>query len=388
MASGNTFAAFSDFMVSTPASQASGIDEFSVFLQENTWILNGMQAHGNMDERFFPGTSIKDQFIPNVTSTGVYRRPNGAATFGMPQHFSEWTSYPSLHLDAVTWTQYELIQNNITKDLRGGATRQVFKKLKNKKFKVQQIGQAKQFEGDLLAAPNYAEMEGPSAFRPRSIFCYINEGLDAEWTTLQGIDIAAVPQYAPERIAVNLNTGVGTADWEGFFGLDVLLANVARERIPFANMEQTPGGPSRFEWLVSSWGYAFMQKSIRSANDHLRRAGNDGAVSPMHDGIEMRKITGMNDAPVWSGASSATGQTEQNADITGPRIVLMDYAAIEARFHDEFKFLRHPVRENPRTVGTQVLPIETWWTVLSPDPRTCGVMSPTVNVTVPSAVAN
>jgi len=385
MPTGNPFEAFSDFMAATPKSQASGIDEFSVYLEKHTWLLNGMKAHGNMDDRFFKGTSITDQFIPDISSTGVYRKPNGAATFSMPQHFATWVSYPSLHLDAVTWTAYEFEQNGVTRDLRGGAQREVFKKLKSKKFKAQQIGQAKQFESDLLAAPDYAEMEGTNAFRPRSLFCYINEGLDAEWTTLQGVDISAVPQFSPERVAVNINTGAGTANWEGFYGMDILCANVARERIPFANMEQSTQGPQRFEWLVSSWGHAYFQRQIRSANDHLRKAGNDAAVTPMHDDIPVRRVTGMNDAPVWSSASSATGKHEQNAHITGPRFILMDYAAIQPRFHQTYNFLRHKVRENPRVIGTQVMPIETWWTVLSTDPRSCGVLSPTVNVTVPAS---
>ncbi|MCP4935208.1 MAG: hypothetical protein GY927_13630, partial [bacterium] len=92
MVTGNPFEAFSDFMVATPKAQASGVDEWAVYLEQSTWILNGMFAHGNMDNRFFAGTSITDQFIPDVASTGVYRRPNGAATFSMPQHFLTWTS--------------------------------------------------------------------------------------------------------------------------------------------------------------------------------------------------------------------------------------------------------------------------------------------------------
>lgn len=387
MPTGNPFEAFSDFMVSTPKSQASGIDEFAVYLPEKTWILNGLNQHGNMEERFFAGTSITDQFIPDVQSTGMYRRPNGAATFSMPQHFQTWISYPSMHLDAVTWTAYELEQSRATKDLRGKALRKIFKRLKEKKFRVQRIGQAKQFEGDLLAAPDYAEMEGPNAFKPRSIFCYVNEGMDVEWTTLQGITRTAVPQFAPERVAVNYATNQFTSNWQGFLGMDILMANIERERIPMGGGDQTPQGPSRFEWLCSSWGFAYLQQNQRASNDRLMFApkGNDGHMTPMHGGIPVRRVTGLNEAQVWEKGGSFVAGTEKDADVDGPRYILMDYAAIQTRFHENFNFKRHAVRENPRVIGTQVMPIETWWTVLSMDPRTLGVMSPDTTDIVPPA---
>lgn len=376
-------------MAITPASQASGEDEWAMYLSEKTWILNGLNAHGNLEERFFAGTSITDQFIPDVQSTGVYRRPNGAATFSMPQHFQSWTSYPALHLDAITWTAYEMEQNRMTKDLRGGAMRKLFKRLRAKKERVQKVGQAKQFEADLLAAPDYNDMEGAQAFKPRSIFCYVNEGLNSEWTTLQGITTASVPQFAPERVALDYSTNEFTANWNGFLGMDILMANIERERIPMGGGKQTPQGPARFEWLVSSWGFAYLQQNLRASNDRLlySQQGNDGHLVPMHGGIPIRRVTGLDSAAVWSTTTGSdyTGATEKTADVTGPRFILMDYEAIQTRFHENYHFKRHAVRENPRVIGTQVLPIETWWTVLSTDPRTLGVMSPATTDRTPPA---
>lgn len=384
--SGNPLTTFTDLMESTPQSYASGINEFAAYLPERTWLLNAMFANSAMDQRFFKGVEITDLFIDDVQQTGAYRNPNGEFSFSLINNWKRWKSYPSLFLDYVAWTQWELEQNGIVRDLRGPALRERFKDLRDKKFKLQLIGQARQFENDLLATPDYDEMEGPDAFRPRSIPCYINEGLNSDWTTIQGIDHTVVTEFGCTTVQADYSSGIGTPAWAGFTGLDILCSNVEFDPIPFAMMEQTPKGPARYEFLLSSWGFALMQQQIRSSNDHLRLAGNDPAVpGPQFNGIRLRRLTTLNERPIWSSGSGVyTGGTEKTATggdpaapvVAGPRVILMDYAAIQPRFHSMFNFYRHSVREHPRVVGTQVMPIETWWTVLSMDPRTCGVMSP------------
>ena len=388
---GNPLSTFTDLMKSTPAMQASGIEEFAMYLPEKTWLLNAMQMHGELDKKFFKGVEVKDQFVDDVQMTGNYRRPNGEFTYSLPQHFKEWTSYPSLFLDYVAWTQWEMEQNGIVRDLRGGALRERMKNLRSQKLRMQKVNQARQFESDLLAEPNYTTMENSQTYyKPRSLFCYVNEGIDtAVWPTLQGIDTSVVTEYQCERVATDY-TGTGAA-WLGFEGLDILTANVVRDKIPFANVEQTPQGPARHELLVSSWGYQMLQTHIRQSNDHLRLAGADpGIRGAQFDGIPIRRLTTLDDRTVWTkagtGNSQYSGGTEYDATVTGPRFILMDYAAYEARFHEMMKFYNHPVREHPRTVGTQVMPIETWWMALSMDPRTCGVLSPATSVTPPSWV--
>lgn len=388
MVNGTMQTLFTDFMATTPSSFASGIEEFTIFLDTRTWMLNAMMEH-SAEGKFYGGKYVEDRFVDNTVRTGRYRRPNGQMTYAMPQHTKSWKSYPTFFLDYVAWTAQELVQHGITKDLRGDVLRQKFKNLREIKFQMQKVGQAEQFEEDIMAAPDHAAMEGPEAYKPRSLFCYVNEGLDPEWTTLQGIDTANTPDFTCEKVLADYSVGKGTSSWAAFQAMDVLLTRTRRERIPYVNRDQNQSqGPPRYEILYSQWGKADWQHHLRVSNDHLRMGAQDaGYSSPQHEGIKGRYISQLDDAAVWPGASSKTGETEKTSVRKGPRYILMDYAAYTPRFHEEYKFLRHEVREHPSVVGTKVMPIETWWMTLSQDPRCLGVLAPSNDNEIPAIFA-
>lgn len=384
---GQPFDAFSDLMKSTPPMMASGQNEFAIYMGQRTWALNAMMQHNAMDKRYFGGVEVKDNFVDDFQTTGTYRRPNGETVYTLPQYFNQWKSYPALFLDYVSWTNHEFVANNMIKDLRGGVLRKKLKDLRNTKYTMQKVQQAVQFERDLLAKPDYEEMEGPGAFRPRSIFCYYNEGLPSDFTTLQGIDYQTVTQYQCERVEVNMLTNENTSAWAGFLGLDILASGTSFEKIPYANINQTPRDTPQKEFWCSTWGYVLIQSQLRASNDFLRWEAHDGGVLyPKHGGIPFRRVTSLDDKEVWTLGADPVGGTEQTATVKGPRYVLVDYAGVEPRFHDQFHFYHHEVMQHPRVIGTKVKPIETWWMLLSMDPRTGGVLSPSVSLTVPAGV--
>lgn len=380
--SGSPIAIFTDMMASTPDAYASAPSQFAALLDRKNWFLNRMAEHQPLGSQRFQAVTITDKFINKVNLKGRYIRPNAEVRYGMHQTFLSWSITPSLFMDYMAWTRWEMASHGITRDLKGGVLRQKLKDWKMKLYREQRLAQAEQFEQDLMAAPSYADMEGPDAYKPRSLWCYYNEGLTTDWTTLQSINQTAVPQFDCQRVTADYSGSGAASGW--FTGMDVLTKRSEYESVPYDGPQTDQGRPKK-EILCSMWGWIHAVEKLRGANQNLYPTPNDaGRVMPLHNGMQLRYVDAMDDLAIWDDGSGNYNKTEDTADITGPRYVMVDYSAYRAAFHAETFFYNHGTREAFTVPGTVVQPVETWWTTYMVDPRTGGVLSPSADVAVPA----
>lgn len=382
---GAALGVFNDFMRGTGPAIDSGEEDIIVEVLQNTWTLHRMTKGKGPDELFSGGAYLRDDLIFDPVVTRRHYKPNATFLWSNPQVLEGWRIDWRFTIDHMSWTKQE-IALQVNRGMTRGARFQVYKKVRKAKLKRLRVGAALGWEADLWATPNFDEMEGTEGYRPYSLACFLNQQNPEGWATLQGVNLSTHPQWACQRIGVNLNTDDGTNQWAGWSAFDVAFQIARFDKIPLAERDSEPMTTPNVIFC-SLWGNTMYMRNMRASNDRfVMQSSQDPAyMRPHFNGIPLEPLTELESAEIWP-ANGGGYAGEQGADITGPRFMGAQLGYVGPVFHEDVYMEQDEPVRHPNQPGSWVQPVDTWWNIRARSLQRHFCLYPTVDVTKPTYV--
>lgn len=354
---------FEDFDLLTGPLEASAIRQMvnAATIAGGRLIARMMMGSGGFYRSFKGGASIQDHIYLDRVRVRRKVHGNERTRFVNPQLVKLW-SIPWRE----EWTHWSVADRELV--LQGssgfGDGFQTFKDVKHAKIMNCVTDWVESHEEDLWAQPDFSGMEGQDGKESLCIPALVNEytnglytgatDVTANWTTKQGLDPVANPNWDNQRSAATaaggdaylLASGGGDA-WTYWAAFEDLYEDLDFQALPKFPEYSSPTKSAKII-ACSKYGINMVRTALRKSNDRLAVAGQQDAAysSPMFHGIPFVRCGALDGANLF--ADGSTGLTDEEATVSGgtkgPRYWFLNLEHLKKAWHRDRFWFRRKVR--------------------------------------------
>lgn len=385
MSDGVPIEVFTDFMLATGPSQATG--KFDIVNEcvkrGDEYLLGRFLAGKQPAEMFQGGTKIQDQAYMQEKRLARNYKPGAKFDWTNPQILNEWGAYWRHTMTYMSWTDHEIEQ--AVANMGSSARHQEYKRIKKGKEMNMETGMMGILEEGLFDQPDEDEMEGSAGETPYSIPCTITEnttGIPLLWSggQVQEIAIANYPKWDNNRGVYDDIGTFGATDAHLITAFDSMARKVKFARLPRRpDLSEPRMDPSVY--ACSDWGMRLVEDAWRR-NQQLFRNGlqEAGVMGPTHKGIGFTYVESLDTAELYDDGSNGLAN-EADADINGPRFYCLNLMYYLKAFNVRRYFYKKKPFSPSNDPYSYIMPVDLWHNNVCRSRQRQGIISPESDAT-------
>tara|TARA_R110000803_G_C11989495_1_gene321990 strand:- start:45207 stop:46340 length:1134 start_codon:yes stop_codon:yes gene_type:complete len=371
---GTALAEFTDFVGITGQAIFSGPNDIiNDSTEHNTYLLRKALKGKPLSAVVKGGRTIDDtiQFdnngsFSNYQTNAVFSPSNPQLTTNISINW-RFSKFEYVYTD-------QEIELNATDGMTEGARFHQYKEIKMQKEMGAWSSGVDGIENQLLAVPVTGDQEAAGGEDQYSIFSFISEDTTnfhpTGWTTIEGINPANEANWRNQVTTydhtdpLNITTGV-------FAAFDEMKQDIYFEMPGTRDQYFENDTMNRCCIIASKQGMTLYQQALRASNDRLVGNGNSSDPSyadPAYAGIPVKRISGLDDAAVYTSAAEAAGE---------PRYYWLNFNYIKVVFHTNKYFQQSAPIRHPNQPFTHVVYFDTYWNMIMRSRRRQGIVAPT-----------
>lgn len=394
--SGSAIEVFEDFVLSTSPANLTGPNDIVNDCTKNKYILGRFMRGREMARMVQGGEYIKDEIYLEEKRTSRNYKINEKQNWQNPQVLERWSTPWRFTMDEITWTDQEVELNNA--DLSDSARFKKYKDMKYSKEMRTWTGLMNFLEENLVAPPDYDEMEGTDGTTPYSIPTFITEknAVPTNWTansqtSVMGIDTEVYSKWDNQRVtyarAAALSSGSGRHLLNAF---DSCARQMSFDSLPmYANLSERRNAP--YFWMASDLGVYTYEDALRVNQDTFRWGGGQDPAypHPTHKGVDILYNSSL-DGALLHPTGDANGTVDSyEADDSGTTNAGPRYYGVDARYmlkaiHARRFFFKKPAFSPSNQPWNHIMPVDLWHNNCCRSRQRQGLIYPSADITTPA----